>query len=72
MRSSRDGVPLTRWIAPEDSICLQVKCMEIVKANDWPGVFCTMRRASWFGLVETRRKRDGYWLSTVSRVCLCS
>eukprot|EP00904_Undaria_pinnatifida_P001070 jgi/Undpi1/10964/HiC_scaffold_30.g13265.m1 len=34
---------LTKWIAPEDSVCLQVKCMEIVKARDWPGIFCTMR-----------------------------
>eukprot|EP00752_Nemacystus_decipiens_P016381 g14643.t1 len=42
-KSSRDGVPLTRWIHPEDSICLQVKCMEIVRAHDWPGIFCTMR-----------------------------
>lgn len=43
MKSGRDGVPLTKWIAPEDSICMQVKCMEIVKAADWPGVRCTMR-----------------------------
>ncbi|CAM9320873.1 unnamed protein product [Ectocarpus sp. 12 AP-2014] len=42
-KASRDGVPLTKWIAAEDSVCLQVKCMEIVKASDWPGVFCTMR-----------------------------
>lgn len=39
-----DGVPLSRWIAPEDSICLQIKCMEIVKSSDWPGVLCTMRQ----------------------------
>eukprot|EP00903_Cladosiphon_okamuranus_P009258 g8834.t1 len=54
-RSSRDGTPLTRWIAPEDSICLQVKCMEIVRANDWPGVFCTMR----FPRVSHIRKDKG-------------
>ncbi|CAM9475934.1 unnamed protein product [Pylaiella littoralis] len=38
-----DGVPLSRWIAPEDSICLQIKCAEIVKSSDWPGVLCTLR-----------------------------
>ncbi|CAM9713851.1 unnamed protein product, partial [Laminaria digitata] len=36
---------MTKWIAPKDSVCLQVKSMEIVKSNDWPGIFCTMRQA---------------------------
>lgn len=59
LKAGRDGVRLTRWIAPEDSICLQVKCMEVVKSSDWPGVFCTLRRVTW-ALVFAPSARRGF------------
>lgn len=38
----RDMMPDAVWIHPEDSFCVEIKCMELVKSVDWPGG-CTMR-----------------------------
>lgn len=47
----RDGLPLTRWIDPEDSFCLEIKCMEFVKRADWPSG-CQMRCVHHTEMVE--------------------
>ncbi|CAM9127479.1 unnamed protein product [Scytosiphon promiscuus] len=51
-KGGRDGVRMTKWIAPEDSICLQIKSMEVVKAVEWPGVRCTL--SAWLLSVMLR------------------
>lgn len=43
LRKGRDGIQVTRWIKPEDSFCLEVKCSEIVRSSDWPVIGYTMR-----------------------------
>ncbi len=40
---------MTRWIAPEDSICLQIKYSDILESKKWP-LSCFMRRAFTFTL----------------------